>query len=169
MWNKIKALIKKWIEKKLPEVTPPILKPESKPQPQSPLPVGVDAMPWDSIRWIGQANCSQAMPTKVLRSVRRNGDRLDIDWDGNTGWNPEHHNDWEPGIDCYGRFLCFVVRDGVLVGGHVDHMKKGCDNRDTKNIFGEYIFLPPVRPDEIRYYACASNDRKNRTNLVKET
>lgn len=134
-----------------------------------PTPSGTDVLPWESIQWIGQANCSQALPTKVLRSVKRKGDNVYIDWDGNEDWNAEHHSDWEAGVDCYGRMLCFVVRNGRLIGGHVDHMRKGCKQRDLNNVFGEYIFNPPVRSEEVRYYAMASNDKKNRTNMVQET
>ena len=81
MWARIKAAIRKWINKKLPEVTPPILKPDPKPQEGTQTPPGVDALPSETIRWIGQANCSGALPTKVLRSASRRGDNVDIDWE----------------------------------------------------------------------------------------
>lgn len=168
--QKIKAKIKAWLDKVFgvsDAPKPPVTQPTTQPSPSdAPAP---DVLPWNSIKWIGQANCSQALPTKVLRSVVRKGDDVYIDWDGNTDWNAEHHSDWEADVDCFGRMLCFVVRDGQLIGGHVDHMKKGCTQRDLNNVFGIYIFEPPVRPEEVRYYAMASNDKRNRTNMVKES
>lgn len=158
------------------EVTQPDTKPNPpvviEPNPEAdvdkPL-AGVDELPWDKIVWIGQANGSKAINNKALRSVTIKGDNVYIDWDGNEDWDAVHHSDWEAGVDCYGRMCCFVIRDGKIIGGHVDHMRKGCKQRDLNNVYGQYIFNPPVSSSEDLYFAFVSNDCKNRTRIIKGT
>lgn len=126
---------------------------------------GIDELPWETITWVGQANCSKALPTKILRSAKMRGSQVILDYDTNSDWNAEQHGDWDR--LCYGRFCVFYIKDGKIIGGHSDHLILNKKDRDLGNCFNGYLFNPAPPKDAELYIALVSNDRKNRTNIVR--
>lgn len=149
------------IEKDKTEVTAPTTTTTIPPAASS----GIDELPWESITWLGQANCSKALPTKLLRSAKMRGSQVILDYDTNSDWNVEWHGGWDRA--CYGRFCVFYIKDGRIIGGHSDHLILNKKDRDLGNCFNGYLFNPAPPEDAELYVALVSNDRNNRTNIVR--
>jgi len=167
MWAKfltnLAKKIEAWMNKSKEKVTPPILKPEPKPQETSGLPVGVDALEWSTIHWYGQNNASKAIPTKILRGATIYGDnRVILDYDTNADWPAIC-----PAVEgCRSSFLVFTnAIDGALRGGHTDHMRLNAKERDLGNLYNGYIMAGVPRNKDL-YIAIASHDGRQRSNVV---
>jgi hypothetical protein len=129
-------------------------------------PSGTDALPWDSINWLGQNKAKNALPTKVLRSVTVHGDnRVILDYDTNSDW-PD--GKCPAGVEgCRSSFMVFLLAgDGNLTGGHIDHMRLNAKERNLGNLYNGYLMTGVPRGRDL-YIAIASHDGKQRSNMVK--
>lgn len=167
--SKIKTKIKAWIYKILGASetsggTPPPPTPQPPTTDAPSVPVGTDALPWETINWEGQNQAKNALPTKLLRSVTIYGDnRVMLDYDTNTDW-PRLCRAVE---DCHSSFMVFTTAiDGALRGGHIDHMRPNAKERDLGNLYNGYIMSDVPRGKDL-YIAIASHDGKYRSNMVK--
>ena len=120
-----------------------------------------DAIDYSKIIWHGQNKADKAVITKVLRSVEIRGDmHVKLDFDTNSDW-PECRV--IPG--CRSSFMVFTEIDGVLHGGHVDHMRLNAKTRDLGNLYNGYL-MGAVPHNQVLYCCIASHDGKERSNIV---
>jgi hypothetical protein len=120
-----------------------------------------DTIDYSKIVWHGQNKADKATITKVLRSVTIYGDnRVMLDYDTNSDW---------PGCrvieGCRSSFMVFTEMDGVIQGGHVDHMRLNAKQRDLGNLYNGYL-MGAVPHNQVLYCCIASHDGKERSNIV---
>jgi hypothetical protein len=121
-----------------------------------------DAIDYSKIVWHGQNKANRAIITKVLRSVTIYGDnRVMLDYDTNSDW-PECKV--IPG--CRSSFMVFTEINGIMQGGHTDHMRLNAKQRDLGNLYNGYL-MGEVPRGQTLYVAIASHDGKERSNIVK--
>lgn len=178
---KLRRMFADWFDKKTstPLNLPEKPVPYEKPQPQNPLPVGVDAIVYESIHFEGGNNSSvgrNAVPVKVLRGARIVGDKIHLDYDKVTDWDAMEHVELDPVTgkeerwNSYGRLCCASnFKDGAWRGAHFDWLSGDQKVKLTKNIFDGYLFNPPPSQDARFMIWLLSNDGGKRSNVVEAT
>ena len=177
MWNRIKQAIKKWLNKQIPEITPPILK-KDEPVKTTIPPLGVDAIVFESIHHEGGNHSNvgrNALPIKILRGAKIVGDKIHLDYDKVTDWQPMEHVEKdkdgnEVRWNSYGRLCCASnFQDGAWRGSHFDWLSGDQKVKLMENIFNGYLFKPPPPQDAKFMIWIVSNDGSKRTNIVEAT